>query len=446
MFQLLSDRLQDAFRKLRGHGRVGPEALDEVLREVRLALLEADVNFKVVKEFVARVRERGLGAEVMKSLTPAQQVIKIVREELTELMGGQAAALSFAPSPPTILMLVGLQGSGKTSTCAKLAMWLRKQGKRPLLIAADLQRPAAVDQLKELGSDWGFDVFAGTGSALDVVEAGLAHAGRQGYPVVVIDTAGRLHVDDQLMIELERLREFRPHQILLVVDSMTGQDAVNLASTFDERVGIDGVILTKIDGDARGGAALSVRYVTGKPVRFVSFGERADAFDLFHPDRMAGRILGMGDVLSLIEKAEETVEKEEMEKQAEKMLKADFDLEDFLTQMEQVKKLGPLTQLLQYLPGMQGGKGMDALKVDENQVKRIEAIIKSMTPGERHKPSILDAGRKRRVAQGSGTSIYEVNQLLKSFAESKKMMKKLGDPKMLRKLGAKGLFNSGSGE
>lgn len=446
MFQQLSERLQNTFRKLKGHGRIGPEQLEEALRDVRLALLEADVNFKVVKEFVSRVRERGLGAEVLKSLTPAQQVIKIVNEELTELMGGTAAPIAFAPAPPTIMMLVGLQGSGKTTACAKLALWLKKNGRRPLLIAADLQRPAAVEQLKQLGADWGFDVYSGTGNSYEVSAAGLAQAKSHGYTAVVIDTAGRLHVDEELMDELARLRELRPHQVLLVVDAMMGQDAVNLASTFDERIGIDGVVLTKMDGDARGGAALSVRHVTGKPIRFAGTGERADAFDLFHPDRMASRILGMGDVLSLIEMAEENFEQEQMAEQAKKMMSAEFDLNDFLQQMEQIKKLGPLNQVLKMIPGMANNKALSGMNVDERQIGRMEAIVHSMTAGERSNPLIVDGSRRKRIANGSGTSVSEVNSLIKNFTQAKKMMKKMGNPRMMRQLGGKGLFNLGSSE
>lgn len=434
MFDMLSDRLQNVFKRLRGAGKLTEKELDATLREVRLALLEADVNFKVVKEFVARIRERGLGAEVMQSLTPAQQVIKIVSEELTSLMGGAASKLSYAPQPPTIIFLVGLQGSGKTTATAKLGAWLRKNGKNPLLVAADTQRPAAVDQLQTLGKDWGVAVVHEHGaSALENAKLGLEKARNDGYGVAVVDTAGRLHVDQELMDELREMRELHPHYVLLVVDAMTGQDAVNLATTFQEQVGIDGVILTKLDGDARGGAALSIAAVTGKPIRFASFGEKADSLDVFHPDRMSSRILGMGDVLTLIEKAQETADQEDMEEVQRRMLKAEITLDDFVSQMRQLRKMGPLTQLLKMLPGIPGAGDLGNLKIDENDVGRMEAIVLSMTPEERRNPAIINGSRRSRIAQGSGTSPGRVNQLVKSFNESKKMLKKLSGGKGMGK-------------
>ena len=445
MFEILSDRLQQTFKRLKGHGKVSEAHLDEAMKELRLALLEADVNFKVVKQFTSKVKERALGAEVMKSLTPAQQIIKVVREELEALMGGQAAPLSLSPSPPTVMMLVGLQGAGKTTTCAKLAAHYKKQGKRTSVIAADMQRPAAVEQLKQLGSDWDFEVYSGSEDPVTIAKNGLEHAKSHGHAVVIIDTAGRLHIDDELMSELENMRALKPHHVLLVVDAMTGQESVNLAVAFDERVGLDGVILTKMDGDARGGAALSIAQVTGKPIRYVSAGEKPDSLDIFHPDRMAQRILGMGDVLTLIERAEDTLEKDKMEEQAKKMLSADFDLSDFLTQMEQVKKLGPLSSILEMLPGMPAGAAKK-MKVDDNAIDRMEAIVLSMTPHERREPRILNGSRKARIAAGSGTTIHDLNQLIKNFNQSKKMMKQMSGKQMKRMLGGKGLFNGGLGE
>ncbi|HEY8395131.1 MAG TPA: signal recognition particle protein [Thermaerobacter sp.] len=422
----MAEKLQAVFKRLRGKGKLTEADVEAALREVRLALLEADVNFKVVKEFISRVRERAVGQEVLASLTPAQQVIKIVHDELTQLMGGSHARLRLAGTPPTVVLMVGLQGSGKTTTAAKLARMLARQGRQPLLVAADVYRPAAIEQLVTLAGQVGVPAYAPgpDRDPVDIARGGVEEARRLGRDVVIIDTAGRLHVDEPLMQELERIRAaVQPHEILLVVDAMTGQDAVNVAEQFNSRLGIDGVVLTKLDGDARGGAALSVRAVTGKPIKFVGLGERVDQLEPFHPERMASRILGMGDVLSLIEKAQAAFDAEEARRLERKLREQRFDLEDFLEQLRQVRKMGPLDQLLGMIPGL-GGRVKDRA-VDERELRRIEAIIQSMTPEERRHPEIINASRRRRIARGSGTRVQDVNRLLKQFAETQRLMKQL---------------------
>ncbi len=430
MFENLSAKLQDVFKNLRNRGKLTEKDVDLALKEVRMALLEADVNFKVVKDFVASVKARAIGSEVLESLTPAQQVIKIVYEELTALMGGQSAKIAFAPKPPTLIMLVGLQGSGKTTTCGKLASLLRKQGKRPMMAAADVYRPAAIKQLQVLGAQLGIEVFTLGDKAdpVDIAAGAIERARSFGHDTVLLDTAGRLHVDEEMMVELERIRaKVSPHEVLLVVDAMTGQDAVNVATTFNQRMGIDGVVLTKLDGDARGGAALSVRAVTGKPIKFVATGEKLDALEPFHPDRMSSRILGMGDVLTIIERAQEVFDEEQARKVQEKIRKQELSLDDFLKQMQDVRKMGPLDQILGMIPGLGKSKALKDLKVDEKEIGRVEAIIKSMTPGERRNPGIIDGSRKRRIAAGSGTRVQDVNALIKQFEQTRKMLKQLGD-------------------
>ena len=425
MFDSLSERLQGVFGELRGHGKLSEADIDKAMREIRLALLEADVNFKVVREFVNHVKERALGAEVMGSLTPAQQVVKVVNEELVALMGSGNSRLAFSGRPPTVVLMAGLQGSGKTTTCAKLAKLLQKDGKRPVLIAADVYRPAAIEQLTTLAARIAVPVYA-PGAHLDPVDIardGVAFAREKG-DVAIIDTAGRLHVDDELMEELVRIRkEVKPHNILLVIDAMTGQDAVNAADQFKQRVDIDGVVLTKLDGDARGGAALSVRAVTGKPIKFVSTGEKLDDFDTFHPDRMASRILGMGDVLTLIEKAQSDITEQDAARLEERLRKADFTFEDFLVQMKQVRKMGSLSSIIGLLPGVPGMKELKNANIDERQMDRIEAIVFSMTPEERRHPDLIDGRRRQRIARGSGVEVADVNRLLKQFREMKKMLK-----------------------
>ena len=429
MFESLSERLQSVFQKLRGRGKLSEKDVEAALREVRLALLEADVNFKVVREFLARVRERAVGQEVLQSLSPAQQVIKIVHEELTALMGSQHARLELGGTPPVAILMAGLQGSGKTTFTAKLARLLKRQGRRPLMVAGDIYRPAAIEQLKVLGEQIDVPVFQmGTGTPPPEIAAqAMAHAKLHGNDVVLMDTAGRLHVDEELMDEIEKIKDvLRPAEVLLVVDAMTGQDAVNVAESFHSRLGLTGVVLTKMDGDARGGAALSIRAVTGAPIKFIGVGEKLDAIEAFHPDRIASRILGMGDVLSLIEKAQATLDQEKSQKMVEKLAQGqDLTLEDFLEQMQQVRKMGPLDQLLGMLPGMGGLKNLSGLEVDEKQLARIEAIIQSMTPEERRRPEIIDGSRRRRIAVGSGTRVQDVNRLLKQFEQTRAMMRQL---------------------
>ncbi len=441
VFDALSDRLQDVFTKLRGHGRLSEEQVDAALREVRLALLEADVNFKVVKDFVARVRARAVGEEVTRSLTPAQQVIKIVHEELIVTLGERNVPLELSPRPPTMIMLAGLQGSGKTTTAAKLARHLAGKGRKPLLVAGDLQRPAAVRQLQVLGEQAGVPVYApadGSSPAdpVAVASGGRAEAERGGRDVVIVDTAGRLAIDAEMMAQAAAIAEAtRPTEVLLVVDAMTGQDAVQTAVAFKQGIDVTGVILSKLDGDARGGAALSVRAVTGVPIKFATTGEKLGDFEPFHPDRLAGRILGMGDVLTLIERAEELVDRQDAEQMERKLREASFTLEDFLQQLQQVKKMGPLNQVLGMLPGM--SRDLKDIEVDDRDVARVEAIIRSMTPGERHNPKILNGSRRARIARGSGTTTQQVNSVVKQFDEARKMMKQLAgmNPKRLRKLG-----------
>jgi signal recognition particle subunit SRP54 len=415
-------------KKLTGRGKLSEDDVDAAMREVRLALLEADVNFRVVKDFVARVRERAIGADVMSSLTPGQAVVRIVHEELAALMGSTDSRLVLSSRMPAVVMLVGLQGSGKTTAAAKLSNHLRKEGRRPMLIACDVYRPAAVDQLQTLGKELDIPVHAGEagGDPVAIAQAGVKEAVAAARDVAIVDTAGRLHVDEEMMEEARRIRDaVRPDQILLVVDAMTGQDAVGVAEAFQERVDFDGVIITKLDGDARGGAALSVRSVTGKPIKFAGVGEKLDALEVFHPDRMARRILGMGDVLTLIEKAEEAFEEEQAEELEERLKKSQFTLDDFLVQLGQLKKMGSMEQVLSMMPGGQALKSAD---LDEGALVRTEAIIHSMTPQERAKPSVINGSRRERIAAGAGVSVYDVNQLLKQFAQVKKMLKQFAAP------------------
>jgi signal recognition particle subunit SRP54 len=432
MFDSLTERLQGVMQSLKGHGKLTAEDIDAAMREIRLALLEADVNFKVVREFVVHVKERALGAEVMESLTPAQQVVKIVNEELVALMGSGDSKLAFSGHPPTVILMAGLQGSGKTTTCAKLARLLKKDGKSPVLIAADVYRPAAIDQLQTLGERVGVPVYA-PGAHLDPVDIardGIEFA-RQHGDVAIVDTAGRLHVDEVLMAELVNIRDaIKPHNVLLVVDSMTGQDAVNAAEAFRGHVDLDGVVLTKLDGDARGGAALSVRAVTGKPIKFASTGEKLDDFDTFHPDRMASRILGMGDVLSLIEKAEDSLDEKKAAEMEARLRRAEFTFEDFLDQLKQVRKMGSLSSIIGMLPGVPGMKELKNVQVDDRQLDRIEAMIFSMTPQERRHPDTIQGSRRQRIARGSGTSVQDVNSLLKQYREMQKMLKMFSSGRM----------------
>jgi signal recognition particle subunit SRP54 len=426
-FEGLSERLQNVMNKIRGKGKVTEDDVKEMMREVRLALLEADVNFKVVKDFVKRVSERAVGQEVLKSLTPGQQVIKVVKEELTELMGGEQSKIAVASRPPTVIMMVGLQGAGKTTTTGKLANLLRKRyNRKPLLVAADIYRPAAIKQLETLGKQLNMPVFSlgDQVSPVEIAKQALEKAKEEHYDYVLIDTAGRLHIDEALMDELKQMKEVaKPDEIFLVVDAMTGQDAVNVAQSFHEQLGITGVILTKLDGDTRGGAALSIRAVTNTPIKFVGMGEKLDALEPFHPERMASRILGMGDVLTLIEKAQAAVDEEKAKELEQKMRTATFTLDDFLEQLGQVRKLGPLDEILKMLPGANKIKGLNNIQIDEKQISRVEAIIRSMTKEEKTHPEIINGSRKKRIAKGSGTSVQEVNRLLKQFDEMKKMMK-----------------------
>ena len=444
MFESLSEKLEAVFRRLRGHGKLTEKNIEEALREVRLALLEADVNFRVVKDFVERIKGQALGQDVLASLSPEQQVIKIVNAELVSLLGGQYTELNLSAPPPVVILLVGLNGSGKTTTAGKLARYLRLELRRsPYLIPADTYRPAAIDQLRIVAEEIGIPVYptpndGSAGDPVDIAKAGVEAARREGCDVAIIDTAGRLQIDEDLMHELERMKAAaHPHQILLVADAMTGQEAVNVAAGFHSRLELDGVILTKVEGDARGGAALSLRAVTGKPILFIGVGEKLDALEPFHPDRAASRILGMGDVLSLIEKAEKVYDQQQAEILEKKLRKNQFTLEDFAEQMRMLKKMGSITDLVAMLPG--GKKlvqGAD-MEVAEKEFKRIEAIISSMTKEERRKPEILNGSRRRRIASGSGTSVVEVNRFLKQYVDAKKMMKKLaqfGGGKMGRKL------------
>jgi len=427
MFDNLSDRLQDILKKLRGHGKLTEDQVGEVMREIRLALLEADVNFKVVKDFIGRIQERAVGEEVLRSLTPAQQVIKIVDEELTGLLGSTNEKINFGGRPPATVMLVGLQGSGKTTATVKLAAHLKNQGRHPMMVAADVYRPAAIDQLEKLGEQAGIEVYSDRSARPEaIVEAGIRKAEKEGLDTVLIDTAGRLHIDEEMMQELVRIkRDYPPNETLLVVDAMTGQDAVNVAESFSAEVGFDGIILTKLDGDARGGAALSIKTVTGKPVKFASAGEKIGDLEPFYPDRMASRILGMGDMLTLIEKAQSTYDEEKAQELERKLRKQQFTLEDFLDQMSQLKKMGPLDQILGMIPGISASK-LKGLQVDESQIGKVEAIIQSMTPEERRKPQIIGSSRKQRIARGSGTSTQDVNRLLQQFQQMQKLVKQFG--------------------
>lgn len=425
-FEGLSNRLQSVFSKLKGKGKVSESDVKEAMREVRLALLEADVNFKVVRDFVAKVREQAVGQEVMKSFTPGMVVVDIVNKELTALMGGTQSKLNKASKPPTVIMMAGLQGAGKTTTTGKLARYLQRQNHKPLLVAADVYRPAAIKQLQVLGEQIDAPVYSEGDqvSPVDIARNALAKAKEQACDYVLIDTAGRLHIDEELMEELKQIRSaVNPDETLLVVDAMTGQDAVNVAESFHSEMELTGVVLTKLDGDTRGGAALSVKAVTGCPIKFAATGEKIDALEPFHPERMASRILGMGDMLTLIEKAQSTIDEEKASELERKMRTAEFTFEDFLEQMEQVKQMGPLDELVNMMPGMNKMKGIKNVKVDERQMGRVEAIVKSMTTEEKRKPEILNASRRKRIAGGSGTSIQDVNRLLKQFDDMKKMMK-----------------------
>jgi signal recognition particle subunit SRP54 len=431
VFDTLSDRLQGALGDLRGRGKLDDEAISRAMREIRLALLEADVNFEVVKTFVAQVRERALGEEVLKSLTPGQQVVKIVHDELTELMGTGSSQLAFTGRPPTVVLLAGLQGSGKTTAAAKLSLLLRKEGRKPGLVAADLQRPAAIDQLEQLGRQIQVPVYREDASdPVKVVRNGIRKLVEDGVDTVILDTAGRLHVDAELMDELERVRdEARPANVLLVLDAMTGQEAVNVALAFQERVAFDGVLMTKLDGDARGGAALSVKAVTGSPIKLISVGEKLDQLDYFHPDRMASRILGMGDVLTLIERAEQAVEEDEQKQLEARMMKGQFSFDDFLSSYKMLRRMGPIQGVLKLIPGV--GKQLQGLDdVDETQLGRVEAIILSMTPQERGLPRVIDGSRRKRIAAGSGTTVEEVNRLLEARRQMEKLMKGMSKGKM----------------
>lgn len=438
VFESLSEKLQNALGKLRGKGKLSEKDVDVAMREVRLALLEADVNFKVVKDFIKNVKDRAIGAEVMESLTPGQQVIKIVNEELTKLMGENESKLNISPSPPTIVLMCGLQGSGKTTTSAKLAYNLLKKNKRPLLVACDIYRPAAIKQLEVVGQKVGVPVFTmgDKVNPVDIAKAAIEHGRKNNNDVIIIDTAGRLHIDEDLMEELTRIKEsVKPHEILLVVDAMTGQDAVNVAETFNTKLDITGVVLTKLDGDTRGGAALSIRAVTNKPIKFVGMGEKLDQLEPFYPDRMASRILGMGDVLSLIERAQATIDEKKALELEKKIRSQQFTFEDFLEQINQVKKLGPLDEILGMIPGI-NNKALKNLDIDEREIVKIQAIIQSMTPAERNDPNIIDSSRRKRIALGSGTTVQDVNKLLKQFKETKKMMRRFADmEKTMKKKG-----------
>jgi signal recognition particle subunit SRP54 len=431
MFDTLSDKLQAALGDLRGRGVLTEEDLSRAMREIRLALLEADVNFRVVKDFVARVKERAAGSDVTKSLTPGQQVVKIVHEELTAIMGQGGSRLAFAGRPPTVVLLAGLQGSGKTTAAAKLALLLRKEGKSPALVAADLQRPAAVDQLEQLGKQIQIPVYLdrGTKDAIAVARYGLEQAQAQGRDVVILDTAGRLHIDEELMDELAAIRKAtKPHNVLLVLDAMTGQDAVSVAEAFADRVAFDGIVLTKLDGDARGGAALSVKAVTGKPIKLASVGEKLDQLEYFHPDRMASRILGMGDVLTLIERAEAAAEQDEQEELERRLQQGRFTFDDFLQSYKMMRRMGSLRNIVSLIPGI--GKQLQGVDMDESRLGRVEAIVLSMTPDERARPETISGSRRARIANGSGTTVQEVNQLLTARKQMEKMMKQLGKGKM----------------
>lgn len=433
-FEGLSSKLQDITRKFKGKARITESDLKEMLREVKLALLEADVNYKIVKEFINTIQEKALGQDVLKSLTPGQQVIKIVKDELVELLGGTESKINFTPNPPTVIMLVGLQGSGKTTTAGKLANIIRKQGKKPLLVACDVYRPAAIKQLQVVGAQLNIPVYANesTKDVVQIAKQAINTAISKLNDVVILDTAGRLQIDEELMNELKNVKQsVKPHEILLVVDSMIGQEAVNIASTFNDELGIDGIVLTKLDGDTRAGAALSVKKVTGKPIKFAATGEKLSDIEEFHPDRMASRILGMGDVLSIIEKAEEAFDEEEAIKIEKQLRKKEFDLDDYLVQLKQIKKMGSFSSILKMIPGMNQVKD---LKVDDKELYRIEAIICSMTKQERKNPKLLNASRRKRIAQGSGTTVQQINKFMDSFEMTQKMMKKMQGGKGIKKM------------
>ena len=431
-FEGLSSRLQEVTRKLRGKARITENDLKEVLREVKLALLEADVNYKIVKDFIKVIEEKALGQDVLKSLTPGQQVIKIVKDELIELLGGEESRINFTPNPPTIIMLVGLQGSGKTTTAGKLANIIRKQGKKPLLVACDVYRPAAIKQLQVIGAQLNIPVYTNesTKDVSLIAKQAMNFAISKMNDVIILDTAGRLHIDEELMQELKTLKaNTKPHEIMLVIDAMTGQDAVNVAEKFNNDLGIDGIVVTKLDGDTRGGAALSVKKITGKPIKFAATGEKLSDIEVFHPERMASRILGMGDVLSIIEKAEETFDEEEAKKLEEKLRKQQFDLDDYLKQLRQIKKMGSFSSILKMIPGMNSLKDV---KVDDKEFVKIEAIICSMTKEEKQNPKILNASRRIRIAKGSGTTVQQINKFMSSFEMTQKMMKKMTSEKGMR--------------
>ena len=439
MFQSLSEKLENAFRKFKNKGKLTEADVKAGMREIKLALLEADVNFKVVKEFINKVSERAVGADVLESLLPAQQIVKIVNEELTALMGGTQSKLTISSKPPTVVMMVGLQGAGKTTHAGKLAGLYKKQGKHPLLVACDIYRPAAIKQLQIVGEKLDIPVFTlgDKESPVKIAEEGVKFAIQKGYDMVFIDTAGRLHIDEELMAELQNIKQkVSPTEILLTIDAMIGQDAVNVAKTFNDLLDVTGVILTKLDGDTRGGAALSVKHVTGKPIKFIGTGEKLDAIETFHPDRMASRILGMGDVLSLIEKAEQAYDEKKAAELEKKLRESTFTLDDYLEQFEQLKNMGSLEQIMGMMPGVKPGALKDA-KIDERALARTEAIIKSMTPYERQKPDVLGASRKKRIAAGSGTTVEEVNKLLKQFDQTRKLMKQFANPKQMSRFGKK---------
>lgn len=437
MFESLSERIQGALDKLKGRGKLTPKDVDAVMREVRLALLEADVSYKVVKEFIAKVKERAIGSEVMESLTPGQNVIKIVNEELTEMMGGTSSKLELSGKVPSVILMCGLQGAGKTTTSAKLALILKNQNKRPLLVAGDIYRPAAIKQLEIVGEKVNVPVFS-MGSKInpvDIAKASIEHAKKHGNDVVIIDTAGRLHIDEELMAEIKGIKDATdPNEILLVVDSMTGQDAVNVAESFNTQLEVTGIILTKLDGDTRGGAALSIKGVLNKPIKYTAVGEKLTDLEVFHPDRMASRILGMGDVISLIEKAQASIDEKKAAELEQKLKSQSFSLEDYLEQIQQVRSIGPLNDLLGMMPGM-NKSALKGINIDEKEFDRIEAIIKSMTAKERENPEIINSSRRQRIAGGSGTDITDVNKLLKQFKELKKMMKQFGNMEKMMKKG-----------
>ena len=444
-FENLSEKLQNTFKKLRGKGVLTEADINEAMREVKLALLEADVNFKVVKEFVAQVKERAMGTAVLESLTPGQQVIKIVNDQLVELMGGTNSKLTYSPSGFTVLMMVGLQGTGKTTTCGKLAAYLKKNGKKPMLAACDVYRPAAIDQLEVVGRTVDVPVFTDRDNrvAEDIALKARKEAEKKGFDVLIVDTAGRLQIDEELMEELVRVKKaIKPHEILLVVDALTGQDAVNAAEGFNEKLGIDGIVMTKMDGDSRGGAALSAKKVTGKPVKFIGMGEKFDALEPFHPERMASRILGMGDMLSLIEKAQESYDEEKAAKLEKKLRKNEFTLEDFLDQMGEVQKMGGIGKMLEMMPGMNTKSvSDDEIEKSEKEFRQMEAIIYSMTLEERRNPSLLNAGRRKRISAGSGQPVSKINSLIKKYEDAKKLMKQFSNPNFMKKNKRfKGLF------